>query len=95
MIAAVARLRQGCDPGTKDSDEIGLRQQLLKLQTDRVRALAFRAGVSAHQKSDRNSVGVRTRWKAGINLRSREMPCIDSLAAQQSHKKLGRKVIGW
>ena len=93
MIVA-ARLRWSCDAGTKDSDEIGLRQQLMKLQVDRIGSLALLARVRAYQKSNRNTVGVRTRWKAGINFRGREMPCIYSLAAQQPHKELGRKVVG-
>ena len=43
--------------------EIRLRQLLMKLQADRVDALAVRAGESAHQKSDGNAIGVRARWK--------------------------------
>ena len=72
-----------------------MRQQLLKLLADRVGALAFRAGESAHQKSDGNAVGVRTRRKPGIYFCGREMPGIYFLAAQQPHKQLGRKIIGW
>ena len=67
----------------------------MKLEADRVGALAFRAGVGAYEKSDCNTVGVRTRWKAGINFCGREMPCINFPAAQQAHKELGHKVIGW
>jgi hypothetical protein len=67
----------------------------MKQETDRVGALAFRAGVCAYQKSDGDTVGVRTRWKAGINFCGREMPCVYFLAAQQSHKEFGRKIIGW
>jgi len=94
MIEVVARLKRRCDPGAKDSDEIRLRQQLMKLEADRVGTFAFGAGVCAYQKCDGNTVGVRTRWKAGINFCGREMPRVYSLAAQQSHKNLARKVIG-
>ena len=80
--------------GTKDSDEPRVRQKLMKLLADRVGALAFRAGQSAHQKNHGNAVGVRTRRQPGIYFCGREIPGIDSLAAQQSHEQLGRKIIG-
>ena len=67
----------------------------MELPADRVGALAFRAWVGAYEKSDCNTVGICTRWKAGINFYGREMSCIYFLDAQQSHKELGRKVIGW
>ena len=67
----------------------------MKLLADRVGALAFRAGESAHQKNDRNAVGVRARRQPGIYFCGREMPGIYSFAAQQPHEQLGRKIIGW
>ena len=67
----------------------------MKLLADRVGAFAFRAGESAHQKSDGNAVGVCARWEPGIYFCGREMPGIYSLAAQQPHEELGRKIIGW
>ena len=80
--------------GTEDSDAIRLRQQLMKLLADRVGTLAFRAGKGAHEKNDSNARGVRFRRQPGIYFCGREMPCIDSLAAQQPHEQLGRKFIG-
>jgi hypothetical protein len=67
----------------------------MKLPADRVGALAFRAGKCAHQKNDGNAIGVRARRKSGINVCGREMPGIQSLAAQQPREQLGRKIIGW
>jgi len=66
----------------------------MKLLADRVGALSFPAGQSAHQKNDGNAVGVRARRKSGIYVCGREMPGIYFLAAQQPRQQLGRKIIG-
>ena len=71
-----------------------MRQKLVKPLADRVGAPAFRAGESAHQKNDRNAVSVRTGRQPRVYFCGREIPGIDSLAAQQSHEQLGRKIIG-
>ena len=67
--------------GTKDSDEIRAWQQLMKLLTNRVGALAFRAGEGAHQKDGGDAVGIRARRQPGIYFRRREMPGIYFFAA--------------